>query len=151
MWLFGIILSKLWPFIWESRDLQKFTFSSYREKNMMLQLCLLLIDRIKSCGYQQPDDAMFSRKTWQIGSSLLAAHLLWWWLKLVPNRHMAEEMGWVTTLNSVGLLMDDDTTRFSLNGSQQVMMWGSGEGQPTPWLKALGRLKPHTTILIFGK
>ena len=32
MWLFGIILSKLWPFIWESRDLQKFTFSSYREK-----------------------------------------------------------------------------------------------------------------------
>ena len=61
---------------------------------------------------------------------------------------MAEEMGWVTTLNSVGLLMDDDTTRFSLNGSQQVMMWGSGEGQPTPWLKALGRLKPHTTILI---
>ena len=25
-------------------------------------------------------------------------------------------------LNSVGLLMDDDTTRFSLNGSQQVMM-----------------------------
>ena len=33
MWLFGIILSKLWPFIWESRDLQKFTFSSYREKN----------------------------------------------------------------------------------------------------------------------
>ena len=148
MWLFGIVLSKLWPFIWESRDLQKFTFSSYREKNMMLQLCLLLIDRIKSCGYQQPDDAMFSRKTWQIGSSLLAllwdAHLLWWWLKLVPNRHMAEEMGWVTTLNSVGLLMDDDTTRFSLNGSQQVMMWGSGEGQPTPWLKALGRLKPHT-------
>ena len=73
MWLFGIVLSKLWPFIWESRDLQKFTFSSYREKNMMLQLCLLLIDRIKSCGYQQPDDAMFSRKTWQIGSSLLAA------------------------------------------------------------------------------
>ena len=73
MWLFGIVLSKLWPFIWESRDLQKFTFGSYREKNMMLQLCLLLIDRIKSCGYQQPDDAMFSRKTWQIGSSLLAA------------------------------------------------------------------------------
>ena len=33
MWLFGIVLSKLWPFIWESRDLQKFTFSSYREKN----------------------------------------------------------------------------------------------------------------------
>ena len=27
-----------------------------------------------------------------------------------------------TALNSVGLLMDDDTTRFSLNGSQQVMM-----------------------------
>ena len=67
---------------------------------------------------------------------------------MVPNRHMAEEMGWVTTLNSVGLLMDDDTTRFSLNGSQQVMMWGSGEGQPTPWLKALGRVKPR--ILPFG-